>query len=434
MCNSAELADAAAVEAVSVLEDDDLSMSDPIESCSESSAAPTFISAEMSPSHTEVGAASDMAPKQALVLEDKLALEAHTATRTVSKSSEGRRSSEVGTCLSPERGQQEEQGSTCVVCRDVFHCEPMAICSGSSTHKICQDCFGRNAETEFDNMEADPGVARQRFLQYGGFLPCPCRPVAAGGCDGLFSEQTIAAMLDNERYGKYMALCRTEIRADEQRKATEWVHKMAAILEKDIPGISKEVLERQLKSALPGARQCGRCGVGPVMHQGCDDLAAHHGQMVGTTRIDNCCKSCGWFEDRIDFWPPWDGKLRSSPHLARAEPSPSVAAPPPKADESIAASTPAPPSDVYISKNCLGLGFAVRATASRPPHRATSDAPLRAPTSPGSACGALLRPCHSLTGPLARFVLLGMSQHLMCLPHRQEPTDRYNWDLVPVRA
>jgi len=176
-----------------------------------------------------------------------------------------------------------------------------------------------------------------------------------------------------------MALCRTEIRADEQRKATEWVHKMAANLEKDIPGISKEVLERQLKSALPGARQCGRCGVGPVMHQGCDDLAAHHGQMVGTTRIDNCCKSCGWFEDRIDFWPPWDGKLRSSPHLARAEPSPSVAAPPPTADDPTAGSTPAPPSDVYIANRCRGLGFA----------------------------------------------------HLMCMPHRQEPTDRYNWDLVP---
>ena len=52
----------------------------------------------------------------------------------------------------------------------------------------------------------------------------------------------------------------------------------------------------EMTSLFPNARQCGRCGFGPVELAGCDDLASHHGQVMSgsSVPIDNACRRCGW--------------------------------------------------------------------------------------------------------------------------------------------
>ena len=66
------------------------------------------------------------------------------------------------------------------------------------------------------------------------------------------------------------------------KKRIKVVHRIASALEAQarVPGISQEMLEllaqatleQQLKQSCEGARQCGKCHFGPVMHHACSDL------------------------------------------------------------------------------------------------------------------------------------------------------------------
>ncbi|CAK9088183.1 Uncharacterized protein SCF082_LOCUS41646 [Durusdinium trenchii] len=59
-------------------------------------------------------------------------------------------------------------------------------------------------------------------------------------------------------------------------------------------------------------RQCGRCGFGPVDHQGCDSLSTHHNETTSRGfRIQNDCLRCGWFVYSLREWPRWDGELHT---------------------------------------------------------------------------------------------------------------------------
>ena len=72
----------------------------------------------------------------------------------------------------------------------------------------------------------------------------------------------------------------------------------------------RDVLQKraELTSLFPNARQCGRCGHGPVELVGCSDLTTHHGEIrPGSERpVDNSCARCGWFSSDISQWPAWD--------------------------------------------------------------------------------------------------------------------------------
>lgn len=70
------------------------------------------------------------------------------------------------------------------------------------------------------------------------------------------------------------------------------------------------LLAKQLQRSMPDARQCPACGHGPMDHRDCEDLAAHHGQLLPSgAKIDNACPKCGFFSrDKAD-WPLWDGTL-----------------------------------------------------------------------------------------------------------------------------
>ena len=58
--------------------------------------------------------------------------------------------------------------------------------------------------------------------------------------------------------------------------------------------------KHELSILHPDARQCGRCGAGPVMLAGCEDLTTHHGQVMSGPRgaqgdrppVDNSCGRC----------------------------------------------------------------------------------------------------------------------------------------------
>ncbi|CAE7883532.1 unnamed protein product [Symbiodinium necroappetens] len=197
--------------------------------------------------------------------------------------------------------------SKCVSCGEAVLESQAPVCS-QGTHSLCPSCFEKYARAEQDQPEA---VIRQR----GAFLLCPCRAPADACCNGSFSEQTMAKYLPSELFDTHMALQRQQIRAEEHAKANQMLSKLAAEWERQVPGLSEELLANQMKAALPGAHQCGHCGFGPVLHDHCDNLSTHHHESRGRTRISNACPSCGHFSGNISGWPRWDGRIC---HLAQA--------------------------------------------------------------------------------------------------------------------
>ena len=192
--------------------------------------------------------------------------------------------------------------SKCVSCSEALLEGQAPVCS-QGTHSLCPSCFEKYARAEQDQPEA---VIRQRRA----CLECPCRAPADACCNGSFSEQTMAKYLPSELFETHMALQRQQIRAEEHAKANQMLNKLAAEWERQVPGLSQELLANQLKAALPGARQCGLCGFGPVLHDHCDNLSTHHSESRGRTRINNACPSCGHFSHNISGWPRWDGRVQ----------------------------------------------------------------------------------------------------------------------------
>jgi len=69
-----------------------------------------------------------------------------------------------------------------------------------------------------------------------------------------------------------------------------------------------------IAATMQDPRQCAECLFGPVDSYGCDNLAAHHGEVDASNRggtISNACPRCGWFARRLSQWQPWDPSLHS---------------------------------------------------------------------------------------------------------------------------
>jgi len=178
-----------------------------------------------------------------------------------------------------------------------------ALCS-RGLHALCSPCFQAYARQQ----QQQEWVKHKR----GARLLCPCRLPHDAECIGSFSEKSMAAFLPEELYQIYMDQQRDKIHVEEAAKFNDMLNRMAKQLQKDMPGISRELLERQLKAALPGARQCGSCGYGPVEHYACGDLQSHHNESTGKAKINNACPKCGWFSADISQWPKWNGIVHSS--------------------------------------------------------------------------------------------------------------------------
>ena len=94
-----------------------------------------------------------------------------------------------------------------------------------------------------------------------------------------------------------------------------WVNVMQAEVAKATAALGAQekdqrALSKALREQFSDAYQCRRCDFGPVVHQACSDLRAHHGQQVGSnSKISNTCPKCGWFSARLAEWPRWNGKV-----------------------------------------------------------------------------------------------------------------------------
>jgi len=194
----------------------------------------------------------------------------------------------------------------CVGCLEPLSASGMALCS-HGTHAMCGECFVPYCRAQ---LELDEAIVRDHNAR----LLCPNRLPQAGGCKGCFEEQTIAKMLPADVFGLYMVQVRGQIRAEEFGHANKQLGEWTVQLQKKLPGLERELLERQLREACPGARMCGRCGHGPVQHYACDDLTRHHLEARGpAAAISNACPACGWFARGISEWPMWDGTIREQP-------------------------------------------------------------------------------------------------------------------------
>ena len=208
-------------------------------------------------------------------------------------------------CRAETEAARGRDFQNCVICHERFERSSMVICSVGQ-HAVCKSCFQQYVDVEMQNDI-------QQFR-------CPLWPSHADGCRGLFWDKTILRMFSSESntvsLEKYMEWCRKQIRSEEYIKSHGLINKMADAMSKAIPNVTREIIERQLREAVPNARQCGRCGFGPVEHFACGNLATHQGQRVGRAAIKNECPHCGWFASNIDQWPKWNGKLHAA---ARSE-------------------------------------------------------------------------------------------------------------------
>jgi hypothetical protein len=190
----------------------------------------------------------------------------------------------------------------CVICHERFERSSMVICSVGE-HAVCKSCFQQYVDVEMQND-----------IQQ---LRCPLWPSHAGGCRGLFSQETIARMFSSESntvslVDKYFKWREKQIRSQEYKNSHAVLDQIVAALSKAMPHLNQEIIERQLREAVPNARQCGSCGFGPVEHFACGNLETHQGQRVGRAAIQNKCPHCGWFASNINQWPKWNGKLHSA--------------------------------------------------------------------------------------------------------------------------
>jgi len=143
----------------------------------------------------------------------------------------------------------------CIVCNTSMLRGQTALCS-RGLHALCSSCFTAYAQAEQQQQES---VMHER----GARLLCPYRLPHDAECIGWFSEQTMAAFLPAKLFQIHMDQQREQIHVEESAKFTDMLNQMAMQLQQDMPGISCELLEKQLKGALPGTRQCGGCGYGP---------------------------------------------------------------------------------------------------------------------------------------------------------------------------
>jgi hypothetical protein len=196
----------------------------------------------------------------------------------------------------------------CVVCFDAF--EPEYGVSCDDGHFLCggvhgDDCLGKHARVVVMALRrtkllaaqaeaAEAAIDTRRLRELAGAVHCP-----VPGCGALaFTDAQIFGHVS----GAVFVECNgAKVLLPVAREASRIFDVIRA---KD----ARRIVELQLQTLLPYSRQCGRCGMGPVDFDGCEDLGAHHDELCGEARINNSCQKCGWFAESINDWPRWNGQ------------------------------------------------------------------------------------------------------------------------------
>lgn len=195
---------------------------------------------------------------------------------------------------------------TCCVCFDE---EPSGgiMCSGDPTHLVCSSCLEPLVKTKVEELRATGDD--------DGFIFCPLH--GRHGCTSQAPFTGLAQTVSGETFNKYLEGRSARRLAEAERKAYADAHQIMQDEMKALKSVSSaatargsRLLAKQLQRTMPDARQCPACSHGPIDHRDCEDLAAHHGQVLaGGFKIDNSCPKCGFFsQDKAD-WPLWDGTL-----------------------------------------------------------------------------------------------------------------------------
>ena len=151
-----------------------------------------------------------------------------------------------------------------------------------------------------------PHVDMDRLFREGrplGQIVCPHRDDANRPCTSApYDAQQVSMYTSPPVFRAYLSLVSNLLRMVPSEAGDE----------------SDDRVALQLQQLFPYAYQCGRCGTGPVLHAGCDDLQSHNGQVMSheTAVTNNACPRCGWFVDDIRDWPRWNGQLVNGEHAA----------------------------------------------------------------------------------------------------------------------
>jgi len=216
----------------------------------------------------------------------------------------------------------------CVVCfeEEPSHGESGITCSGDAEHLVCSDCLEPLVRTKVEAVLAT-GVSDATSAGEAGLIFCPCRGLTGRDqCTSKapFADRDLAQAVSAETFATYLEGRSAAKLAEVERRAYADAHEMMQEEMKAMKAVANattahgsRLLAAALKRSMPDARMCPECGHGPMDHRDCEDLAAHHGQVLESgARIDNACPKCGFFSrDKAD-WPLWDGKLAADANEA----------------------------------------------------------------------------------------------------------------------
>ena len=210
----------------------------------------------------------------------------------------------AATSNAPQNGT-DPQMQVCIVCN-----QPAALYIQCGVgHRVCDDCLSQYIMITWAAQHQEAGVIpdlRCFFERCGG------PPFRATEIARHCSEEAFQVYLDVVQSAKD-----AQVYADSQRLLHEAMQRATSTNDSNDTNNTVEadagtaLLQRQMRNQFRDGRMCPKCNFGPVLLYGCEDLAAHHGELVGrTTRVDNRCPICGFFSPTVSGWLQWDGVIR----------------------------------------------------------------------------------------------------------------------------
>jgi len=203
----------------------------------------------------------------------------------------------------PSVGSHVGDATECVVLfAEIARGEPRATCPDN--HATCAEAFEPLFQEALNRRREELSEEECRLSRY--LVRCH------GGCGKCFSVKETTSMLTEAQADTWEAANKTLFKDLNFEKWLKLNREQGAE-EKRIEEIRAAF--RNANGEYKDAYQCPVCKFGPKPLVACDDLNAHHGQVIrnprtgAETRIDNSCTRCGWFGRHISMWEPWDGTV-----------------------------------------------------------------------------------------------------------------------------
>ena len=210
---------------------------------------------------------------------------------------------------------------SCGVCTEFKHPSEGIKCDAG--HFSCSACVEKLL---YDSIErSGDGMSAAEHKQLCYHVKCSVMGDATGVCHRIFSWKQLASGVPEKAID---ALRDKNLEFAIEKKLPDAAKAFAAETQKSAGTLSLEQEAQSIRSSYrqvngrfrdeSGAvvKQCERCGVGPVEKRACDDMSAHHGDLVRDARTgaiiykqDMSCRHCNFLDQRSwSSWPDWDGR------------------------------------------------------------------------------------------------------------------------------